>query len=98
MDETFTKELRNAKTVEEFINVIDLAEAEKDARDAEKESDESLKVSKTGEVKTDTKVSEQNNNGKLILAVTGCPTGIAHTYMAAESLEKRQKNWAVVLR
>ena len=98
MDDTFTKELRNAKTVEEFINVIDLAEAEKDARDAEKESDESLKVSKTGEVKTDTKVSEQNNNGKLILAVTGCPTGIAHTYMAAESLEKRQKNWAVVLR
>lgn len=91
MDETFTKELRNAKTVEEFINVIDLAEAEKDARDAEKESDESLKVSKTGEVKTDTKVSEQNNNGKLILAVTGCPTGIAHTYMAAESLEKKAK-------
>ncbi len=27
--------------------------------------------------------------GKRILAVTGCPTGIAHTYMAAESLEKK---------
>ncbi|MEB3101739.1 PTS fructose transporter subunit IIC [Ferviditalea candida] len=26
--------------------------------------------------------------GKKILAVTACPTGIAHTYMAAESLEK----------
>ena len=34
-------------------------------------------------------------NGKLILAVTGCPTGIAHTYMAAEGLEKRlrQRAW-----
>ncbi len=28
------------------------------------------------------------NNGKKILAVTSCPTGIAHTYMAAESLSK----------
>lgn len=28
---------------------------------------------------------------KKILAVTGCPTGIAHTYMAAESLEKKAK-------
>lgn len=31
------------------------------------------------------------SNGKLILAVTGCPTGIAHTYMAAEALEKKAK-------
>ncbi len=29
--------------------------------------------------------------GKRILAVTGCPTGIAHTYMAAEALEKKAK-------
>ena len=28
---------------------------------------------------------------KLILAITACPTGIAHTYMAAESLEKAGK-------
>ena len=27
-------------------------------------------------------------SGKKVLAVTGCPTGIAHTYMAAEALEK----------
>lgn len=27
--------------------------------------------------------------GAKLLAVTGCPTGIAHTYMAAESLEKK---------
>ena len=31
---------------------------------------------------------EKNNNGYEILAITGCPTGIAHTYMAAEALEK----------
>ncbi len=33
--------------------------------------------------------AEVEENQKKILAVTGCPTGIAHTYMAAESLEKK---------
>ena len=31
------------------------------------------------------------STSKKILAVTGCPTGIAHTYMAAEALEKKAK-------
>lgn len=35
-----------------------------------------------------TSVSENKSSDCLILAVTGCPTGIAHTYMAAESLTK----------
>lgn len=34
--------------------------------------------------------SSEGSKGKL-LAVTGCPTGIAHTYMAAEALEKAAK-------
>ena len=36
------------------------------------------------------KLSEkkQESNGYEILAITACPTGIAHTYMAAEALEK----------
>lgn len=72
MDENFTKGLRNARTVEEFLDVIDMAEADKDA-------DTVTKAQKT----------EVPAAGKYILAVTGCPTGIAHTYMAAESLEKK---------
>lgn len=79
MDENFTSGLRNAKTVEEFLSVIDRAEAEKDAEEEKKNS-------------ADTKnAAEEKNteNGKLILAVTGCPNGIAHTYMAAENIEKK---------
>ena len=72
MDESFTQGLRSAKTVEEFLGVIDRAEAEKD---------EKTKASGSG----------APDGGKYILAVTGCPTGIAHTYMAAESLEKKAK-------
>lgn len=34
---------------------------------------------------------ESSESDVFILAVTGCPTGIAHTYMAAEALEKRAK-------
>lgn len=81
MDENFTSGLRNAKTVEEFLSVIDRAEAEKDDEEEKKNS-------------ADTKnAAEEKNteNGKLILAVTGCPNGIAHTYMAAENIEKKAK-------
>lgn len=35
---------------------------------------------------------------KKILAVTGCPTGIAHTYMAAEALEQAAKEEQVELK
>lgn len=35
--------------------------------------------------------SGEGSRGKRILAVTACPTGIAHTYMAAESIERRAK-------
>lgn len=81
MDENFTHGLRNAKTVEEFLSVIDQAEAEKDAEEEKKNS-------------ADTKEAAEEkitDNGKLILAVTGCPNGIAHTYMAAENIEKKAK-------
>ncbi len=67
MDEDFTSGLRKAKTVDEFLAVIDKAESAKD---------ESEKPAAAG---------------AKILAVTGCPTGIAHTYMAAEGLEKAAK-------
>ena len=67
MDENFTTALRQARTVEEFLQVIDRAEA----LGKKEESAEAVKV------------------GYEILAVTGCPTGIAHTYMAAEALEKK---------
>lgn len=72
MDENFTNQLKNAKTVEEFLSVIDSAEKNKDEE-------------------SETTAVENRTSDKLILAVTGCPTGIAHTYMAAEALEKKAK-------
>ena len=77
MDEEFTKRLKNAKTVEEFLNVIDDTERAKDKQD---EGETNL---------TENSIEEDADSvSEMILAVTGCPTGIAHTYMAAEALEK----------
>lgn len=45
---------------------------------------------KSSENEDDT-VVEQMNPEHYIVAVTGCPTGIAHTYMAAEALERKAK-------
>ena len=71
MDEEFSKSLRQAKSVEEFLAIIDKADDEKP------DIDERLE-----------KTNVPNELGKKILAVTSCPTGIAHTYMAAEGIEK----------
>ena len=74
MDEEFTESLRNASSVDEFMDIIDKADSEK------KDIDE--KLADTG--------SAEGTQAK-ILAVTSCPTGIAHTYMAAEGIEKAAK-------
>ncbi len=76
MDEKFVEDLKNAKTVEEFLQIVDAADEEKP------DLDESLSA--------DTSEKESKEKCK-ILAVTSCPTGIAHTYMAAEGLEKAAK-------
>ena len=78
MDEQFTNSLINAGSVDEFLNIIDSAEKAKDEKEAAKEA----KAKEPVEVK---------NDDVFIVAVTACPTGIAHTYMAAEAIEKKAK-------
>ena len=73
MEPEFCDRLRGAKTAEEFIEIIDAQERAKYPE----------------ETPEDTVVTAQAApKGYRILAVTACPTGIAHTYMAAEALEK----------
>ena len=74
MDEEFSNNLRNAKSVDEFLAIIDKADEEKASIDE--------RLADTGEAE---------GAQVKILAVTSCPTGIAHTYMAAEALEKAAK-------
>lgn len=54
--------------------------------------DKFLKVIDDAEEKKDEKIVEESSSSdRFILAVTACPTGIAHTYMAAEAIEKAAK-------
>jgi PTS system fructose-specific IIC component len=73
MDEDFSANLRHAKSVDEFLRIVDDADAKKNG---------------PGESTT----LDTDSSGKfIILGVTSCPTGIAHTYMAAEGIEKAAK-------
>lgn len=72
MDEEFRNNLISATSVDEFIALIDKKESEK----FQEETNEVIE-----EVVVDSKYP-------TVLAVTACPTGIAHTFMAAESLAK----------
>ena len=86
MDQSFVEKLTKAETAEEFLAVIDQA-------DQEKPDIDSQLAAQNGEQENSPSVSEEAEASKAkascrILAVTSCPTGIAHTYMAAEGLEK----------
>ena len=76
MDEAFAENLKNAATVEEFLQIVDAADDEKPDLD--------------DQLAAQTASAPAGNICK-VLAVTSCPTGIAHTYMAAEGLEKAAK-------
>lgn len=76
MDAEFSQSLVNAKTVDEFLGLIDA-----------KEADRFDKEEKPAEAAPAAAAAEPAKAAKL-LAVTACPTGIAHTYMAAEALEQ----------
>lgn len=75
MDPEFCDSLRAAKTSEEFLAVIDAAEDAKLAAENAKAA----------------AAATADAEGYDLVAITACPTGIAHTYMAAEALENKAK-------
>lgn len=86
MDEDFRDRLLKAKNKKDFLKVIDDMETEKYPDETQESSEE--------------KASGEKESGEKIkvLAVTACPTGIAHTYMAAEALEKAGKKLGITIK
>ena len=83
MDEEFTTALYAAKSPKEFLSIIDKFEADKLAEEAEEAAEQAAEAP----------VAE-----RLVLAVTACPTGIAHTYMAAEALQNMAEKMGVTMK
>lgn len=82
MDEDFRAKLLAAESKEAFLQVIDEMEREK-------YPDEPQEAPKAA----------PEADGRIkVLAVTACPTGIAHTYMAAEALEKAGKKLGISIK
>lgn len=77
MDMDFTAQLKAAKTPEEFLAIIDAKETEKFPEETREEEAAPVAAAPV-----------EKKAGYQVLAVTACPTGIAHTYMAAEALQK----------
>ncbi len=83
MDPVFKEKLLKATTKEEYLKLIDEKETEKFPEEAEKKEEQPEKTTK---------------DGYRVLAITACPTGIAHTFMAAESLENKAKEMGIALK
>ena len=87
MDPVFKDSLLKATSKEEYLALIDKKETEKFPEEAAKEEEEPAVQ------------EEKADDGTIrVLAVTACPTGIAHTFMAAESLENKAKEMGITLK
>ena len=93
MNPGFKKGLLGAKTKEEFLTVIDEAESD---RFGEEKKEENFQEEKAAAPVSETPAV--NAGSYRVLAVTACPTGIAHTYMAAENLENTGKKLGIALK
>ncbi len=82
MNPDFKNDLINATTKERFLKLIDDAEQEKFPEE-------------TGEEAPSKAEKAAPSSAYQVLAVTACPTGIAHTFMAAEKLEQTAKQMGI---
>lgn len=87
MDPVFKDSLLKATSKEEYLALIDKKETEKFPEEAAKE-----------EEKPEVQEAKADDDAIRVLAVTACPTGIAHTFMAAESLENKAKEMGITLK
>lgn len=85
MDENFRAELLAAKNADQFLDICSKYEMEKFADEL-------------GEATEDKKENALEKTGYRVLAVTACPTGIAHTFMAAEALEKKGNEMGISIK
>ncbi len=82
-EDAFRARLLAAKTPREFLDIIDAEETRRAALEQTKAAAQAV---------------QSAQGGFRVLAVTACPTGIAHTYMAAEALEGKAKEMGLTLK
>lgn len=86
IDHDFVEQVKKAKTTSEVAQLFNDKQAEHDAEEAKEEAAKS------------TQTPSPSTEEKFVVAVTACPTGIAHTYMAEDALKKKAKEMGVAIR
>lgn len=98
MKKSFTASLREAQTPEEIVDLVNdalgtgapkkvPASADSAASDAQKAGAGASAQAATAQTDSAEATASEKPATKKIVAVTACPTGIAHTYMAADALK-----------
>lgn len=80
----FIEKLRKAKNPDEVIELVEAGE--KENKEIEKKK------------KEDKKIQTKDIKKPFLVAVTACPTGIAHTYMAEDALKEKAEKMGVDIR
>lgn len=93
MDDTVRENLLQANSKEEILRIIDDADDE-----ATKEEEKEAQEQETEAQATTGASANDNANEPYVLAVTACPTGIAHTYMARDALKKQAEKMGVKIK
>ena len=93
IDPDLVEKLKATKTPEEVIDLFEKAEAKKDEEDKKAAEAKKVKEAAKAEGKAD-----DDDNKPLIVGVTACINGIAHTYMAQEALIKEGKKRGIEVR
>lgn len=85
IDADFVGKLKEANTPEEVQDLFQTAEEQKEAEEKAEQETQAAEASAHPE-------------RKFVVAVTACPTGIAHTYMAEDALKKKAKEMGVEIK
>jgi PTS system fructose-specific IIC component len=97
MDEKFRDELLAATDKQQFMAIVDKKEAEKFPEEGGLDAVERA-VAKLNEKEAGLREAAAETDLPRLLAVTACPTGIAHTYMAAEGLQQAADKLGVTIK
>jgi len=94
MDVDWRNELLAAPDVESFLKLIDDKEREKFPEEPAAAEEEAPAAEAAA-----APAAEADDDGRIrVLGVTACPTGIAHTYMAAEALDQQAKKMGISIK
>ncbi|WP_339198704.1 fructose-specific PTS transporter subunit EIIC [Paenibacillus sp. FSL P4-0176] len=105
IDSDFISQLMSTDTPAEVSALFDAKQAEAAEKEAAKEKAKAEKAANAAS--TSTTGQQQNTSGVIVgnansedfvVAVTACPTGIAHTFMAEDALKKKAQEMGINIR